>query len=141
MCSQCHGKFKGKPEAGDNQACPDVIDVYYQEARMMRFATRVCSANNCGKCDYTEDAVLADAAVHFRRRRRATECRDLNWFIEMAMNDPGLLFVFVRCCCTYVHTPFCFSRQPEPGLMSCRRMTYRNVLVMMCLAALFGLTL
>ena len=37
-----NGKFKGKPEEGDNQARLDKIDVYYQEAGTMRFVPRAC---------------------------------------------------------------------------------------------------
>jgi len=37
-----NGKFKGKPEEGDNQLRLDKIDVYYQEAGTMRFVPRAC---------------------------------------------------------------------------------------------------
>ena len=39
---EVNGKFKGKPEEGDNQARLDKIDVYYQEAGTMRFVPRAC---------------------------------------------------------------------------------------------------
>ena len=39
---EANGKFKGKPEEGDNQARLDKIDVYYQEAGTMRFVPRAC---------------------------------------------------------------------------------------------------
>jgi len=37
-----NGKFKGKPEEGDNRLRLDKIDVYYQEAGTMRFVPRAC---------------------------------------------------------------------------------------------------
>merc|ERR1712137_571368 len=39
---EANGKFKGKPEAKDNQLRLDKIDVYYQEAGTMRFVPRAC---------------------------------------------------------------------------------------------------
>jgi len=39
---EANGKFKGKPEEGDNQQRLDKIDVYYQEAGTMRFVPRAC---------------------------------------------------------------------------------------------------
>jgi len=39
---EANGKFKGKPEEGDNQLRLDKIDVYYQEAGTMRFVPRAC---------------------------------------------------------------------------------------------------
>lgn len=39
---EANGKFKGKPEEGDNQKRLDKIDVYYQEAGTMRFVPRAC---------------------------------------------------------------------------------------------------
>jgi len=39
---EANGKFKGKPEEGDNQLRLDKIDVYYQESGTMRFVPRAC---------------------------------------------------------------------------------------------------
>jgi len=39
---ESNGKFKGKPEEGDNQMRLDKIDVYYQETGTMRFVPRAC---------------------------------------------------------------------------------------------------
>ena len=39
---ESNGKFKGKPEEGDNPKRLDKIDVYYQETGTMRFVPRAC---------------------------------------------------------------------------------------------------